>query len=102
METLHQLVETRKIGLSAFTLQCLALVVDLFAVSLGNIDCFTPQKQTHTLAWQVSTVCIWTLLAGGLGGVLALFLDRKRAFGIAAIGVFLPFLLVTALAEGCN
>jgi hypothetical protein len=65
-----------------------------------ELYCFAPRA--HNWAAHLSAFSFWLMLASPLVALVGFRYDARHVFSGITLGLFLPLLIIVALAYGCN
>ena len=89
-----------KVGMASLVLLAVAGVAAILLGSREDQYCFGPP--IHNWAWQLNRLCLLAVLISPIVAVAALRFDSRKLLAILTLSLFVPVLLVDALAAGCN
>jgi hypothetical protein len=88
------------VGLGSFCLLGLATLGSILIGLRPDQYCFGPP--VHNWAWQLGRGFLLAEFVSVPVAFFALFVDQRKVFASLTLALFVPGLLLTALARGCN
>jgi len=89
-----------RIGLASLGMLAVAGVGAMMLGAREDQYCFGPPIRNW--AWQLQRFCLLAVLVSPLVAIAALRFEARKLFAVLTISLFIPVLLIDALAAGCN